>query len=294
MKFFATLILSFSLLGNTFACSMDGKSGFLPENKLKIPVGYKGMKGMKGMNGGLTQDRFDAVIDSVVNVYAPIVASLGGNLFVERNWTDGTVNAYAQQFASSWKVAMFGGLARHETVTEDGFALVVCHELGHHIGGAPRKAGRWASNEGQADYFAALKCLRRVWQFDDNAEIVKNMSDVPKTLVDACGRQHVWNQDVAMCVRTGMAGMSVAKLFQALRQNTVEAKFETPDKSVVTMTDDNHPDYQCRLDTFFQGSLCTKSFNEDMSATDEVKGACHASTGYKVGLRPTCWFKPIR
>ena len=34
---------------------------------------------------------------------------------------------------------MFGGLAGHETITTDAFALVACHELGHHIGGAQRK-----------------------------------------------------------------------------------------------------------------------------------------------------------
>ena len=283
---FLTLLLSLTLVANTFACSMDGKEGFLPENKMRIPVG------MKGRNGGLSEQQFNAVIDTVINVYSPIVANMGKKLSVARNWTDATVNAYAQQQGPLWIVAMFGGLARHETITEDGFALVVCHELGHHIGGAPAKAGRPVSNEGQADYFAALKCLRRVWQFEDNQAAITAMTDVPKSLIDSCGRQHVWNQDVAMCIRTGMAGMSVAKLFHAFTQNRAVPKFETPDTSVVTLTDDNHPDYQCRLDTFLQGSLCTKSFNEDVSQYDEVKGTCHASTGYKVGLRPTCWFRP--
>jgi hypothetical protein len=36
---------------------------------------------------------------------------------------------------------MFGGLARHELVTDDGFMMVVCHETGHHLGGAPRYNG---------------------------------------------------------------------------------------------------------------------------------------------------------
>lgn len=287
MKFVATLILSLSLVGNALACGLDG-SGFLPENKMKIPVGFK------GRNGGLSEAQFNAVITRVEEVYSSIVSQHGGRLVVQRNWTDGTVNAYAEQQGSTWNVAMFGGLARHETITEDGFALVVCHELGHHIGGAPRKLGRWASNEGQADYFAALKCLRRVWNYDDNIEVVSKMTDIPKALFEACGRKHVWNVDVAMCVRTGMAGMSVAKLFHSFEAAASEPRFETPDRSIVTRTYDNHPAYQCRLDTFFQGALCEKSFNEDVSANDEVKGTCHASTGHTVGLRPTCWFKPSK
>jgi Zn-dependent protease with chaperone function len=54
---------------------------------------------------------------------------------------------------------MFGGLARDPLVTKDGFSAVICHEIGHHIAGAPRKGFSWASNEGQADYFATTKCL---------------------------------------------------------------------------------------------------------------------------------------
>ena len=88
----------------------------------------------------MTQETFNAVIDSVETIYAPIVAEYGGRLKVERKWDDGTANAYAQRSGSTYKVSMFGGLARHETITPDGFALVVCHEIGHHIGGAPKKA----------------------------------------------------------------------------------------------------------------------------------------------------------
>jgi hypothetical protein len=221
---------------------------------------------------------------------------MGAELQIERNWEDGTVNAYAQQMGKTWKVSMFGGLARHETITTDGMALVVCHEIGHHIGGAPRKvspwSSPWASNEGQADYFATLKCLRRTWERDNNEEIVRGMKDVPATLTKACGGSHVWNQDYWTCIRGGMAGMSVAKLFQALRNSTVAPKFDTPDPAVVTKTDDNHPATQCRLDTYFQGALCEESWHTDVSASSEVTGTCHGSTGQKLGLRPLCWFKP--
>lgn len=272
----------------TIACTPDGKEGFVPEHNLKISVYEK-------RNGGISEEQFHSVIDKIEAIYSPIVSQMGGNLQVARNWTDGTVNAYAQRIGSTWKVSMFGGLARHETITEDGFALVMCHELGHHIGGIPQKvspwSNPWASNEGQADYFATLKCLRRVWNYDNNDAMIRRM-DVPMALVKACSAQHLWSNDFAICIRGGMAGMSVSKLFQALRNATVDPKFDTPDPKVVTKTDDNHPAYQCRLDTYFQGALCEKSFNEDVSNSSEVTGTCHASLGDKVGLRPLCWFKP--
>ncbi len=280
------LIAGLILAYNGLACTIDGKEGFLPENNFKISDKSR---------TGITEEQFTSVIDKVEGIYAPFVATEGGELKVVRNWTDGTVNAYAQQIGKEWRVSMFGGLARHETITPDGFALVVCHEIGHHIGGAPRKSSSWsnpwASNEGQADYFSTLKCLRRVWNDEDNLQIVSTM-EVPTELLKKCADTQPSNADLGLCIRGGMAGMSVAKLFQALYGETNGPKFETPSTKVVIKTDDNHPATQCRLDTYFQGALCEKSFNENVDAKSEVTGTCHGSTGQKIGLRPLCWFKP--
>lgn len=279
--FLATLMLSQPIL----ACTKDGKEGFVPKNDMFIPVNAKSIN-------TITEAQFNAVIDEVESVYKPIVAEYGGNLKVVRNWTDGTVNAYAEQEGSTWKVSMFGGLARHKTITPDGFALVVCHEIGHHIGGVPRYAGDdWASNEGQSDYFATTKCLRRVWQGQDNAAAVNGM-EVPAVLTNACAKQWSEKADQDICVRAGMAGDSVAKLFQALSWSMKAPKFDTPDTKQVTTTSDSHPATQCRLDTYFQGALCEKSFSEEIGQHDEVSGACHGAGGQTVGLRPRCWFKP--
>ncbi|HXH75234.1 MAG TPA: hypothetical protein VNJ08_09735 [Bacteriovoracaceae bacterium] len=270
-----------------FACTVDGKEGILPENDMNIPVDAK-------RYGGITEEQFNNIIDEVETLYAPIVSTEGGNLQVERKWDDGTVNAYAQQSGKNWKVSMFGGLARHDTITEDGFALVICHEIGHHIGGAPRKASAWssswASNEGQADYFSTLKCLRRVWNNEDNNAVIANMT-IPETLSATCSKAWGSSADYSICVRGGMAGDSVARLFADLRSGS-PAKFETPDSKVVAKTDDNHPGTQCRLDTYFQGALCEVSMNEDVQASSEVTGTCHGSLGHKSGTRPLCWFKP--
>ncbi len=285
MKFLSALLLTLSLSGSVLACSEDGRSGFLPENDLKIPVGVKTV-------GGITEAQFNAVIDKLETIYAPIVSNMGGTLRINRKWEDATVNANATR-AGSWVVNMYGGLARHQTITEDGFALVLCHEIGHHLGGAPKVAGflnRWASNEGQSDYFATLKCLRKAFLNDKNTTIVRKLK-APVALTQACAKAWPNKDDKAICVRNGMAGASVAALFASLR-NKPEAKFETPDTNIVSRTDDAHPAHQCRLDTYFQGALCEIGLNEDVSQKDEVQGTCHASLGHTSGLRPLCWFKP--
>lgn len=295
------MVLGLSLAGQGLACSRDGKGGIVPENDLYIPAG------LKSINGGITQEQFTRAIDKVEEIYAPIIDNMGAKLQIERNWDDGTVNAYASQSGKTWKVAMFGGLARHATITEDGMSLVVCHEIGHHIGGAPKKGGStgggwwggssgaasWASNEGQADYFATLKCLRKSFLNDNNVEIVAKMA-IPPLVTEQCKNSVNNNaEDTALCVRMSMAGKSVSDLFSALGK-LPETKFDTPDSKVVAKTDDNHPKAQCRLDTYFQGSLCDINMNEDVSQKDEVKGTCHPSLGHKKGTRPLCWFKPSK
>lgn len=287
MKFLAlTLTLALGWNQSVLACSEDGKSGFLPENSLRIPVGMK-------TNGGLTEEQFNAVITKVERIYAPIIENLGSKLVVERLWENDRVNALAKRDAPKvWTVQMFGGLARHSTITPDGFALVLCHEIGHHIGGAPKKRSSlmpWVSSEGQSDYFATLKCLRRVFQFDNNAAVVKKLL-VPSALTAACKNAHS-REDVSVCIRSGMAGASVAALF-AQEGRTKTASFTTPDAAQVSSNYDGHPDTQCRLDTFFQGAICEAGMNEDVSQSDETVGTCHGALNHDAGLRPRCWHKP--
>lgn len=141
-------------------------SGFLPPNDRRIPVPAPSAMGeAAGEVSGMTQKQFNEVLDLVQKIYAPEVAAHGGELRIERLWEDATVNASASRAGGLWLLHMYGGLARHPAMTQDGFALVACHEMGHHVGGAPKGGWlmRWASKEGQSDYYANLKCLRRVF-----------------------------------------------------------------------------------------------------------------------------------
>lgn len=289
MKLVTALVLM-SICNLVFANDVDGEALFMPANDLYIPVITK-------IDSGLSEAQFNKVIERIENIYVPVVKQLNGNLLIERRWEDGTVNASANRVGKNWNVKMFGGLARHPAITEDGFSLVLCHEIGHHIGGAPKISSvfsteNWASNEGESDYWGTLKCLRTVFNEDDNVSIIKKMT-VPSRLSSACKKAYSDSKNAALCIRSGMAGVSVAGLFADISGGE-EAKFETPDSSVVTRTDDSHPEYQCRLDTFFQGALCDKDSREDVSQNDEFKGTCHGFNGDTAGLRPRCWFKPSK
>lgn len=261
-------------------------SGFVEENAMNIPVGAAA--------GGLSEAEFNQVLDSVEAIYAPIVQAKGGHLQIRRLWSDGTVNASAMRVGKDWAVNMYGGLARHPAITSEGFALVACHEVGHHVGGTPKTEGwfnTWASNEGQSDYFAALKCLRKVFTPEENIEWMEN-SNLDPYLVEQCSSQFTDIDQQALCARSAMAGMSTAELFMDLKQETTSARFDTPDNKIVTTTDDSHPATQCRLDTYFQGSICTVDAQTELNDYDYRQGSCTRSSGFLKGYRPQCWFSP--
>ena len=168
-KSLVCLVLCLLIAIPAWSCDEYGTTGIVEDNNLWITPDAKSIS-------TITEEEFNSILDRIEEMYTPIIAEFGATLSVARSWSDGTVNAYARQLGSTWEIAMFGGLARHETITGDAFALVACHELGHHIGGAPKKSSwyggsMWASNEGQSDYWGAMKCLKRYMENDDNIAI---------------------------------------------------------------------------------------------------------------------------
>lgn len=275
--------------GNALACGDDG-SGFLPENDLKIPV-HSSRRGRALISPfTVSEQQFNSILDKINVHYAPIVRSAGGTLSIVRSWSDPTVNAYADRQGSTWRIRMFGGLARHPAITPDGFAVVACHELGHHLGGVPKYPGQWAANEGQADYFANLKCLRRVWEKDDNRAVVAGMQ-VPETVTRSCERSFSDANTIALCQRAALAGLSSANLSRAL-DGSPTVDFTTPDPNVVQTTYNPHPKAQCRLDTYYQAAICPVRFEEELGQTDPTVGTCSVERGATFGTRPLCWYKP--
>jgi hypothetical protein len=221
------------------------------------------------------------------------VKQRGGTLVINRLWTDDTVNSSAQQQGGQWIINMYGGIARHPDVTYEGEALVACHEMGHHLGGAPKESGlggAWATNEGGADYFATLKCLRQFFAQDDNATVLKNATLDPLA-VSKCEAQFTTVTDQDICKRISMSAESVSYLFQDLSSEKTKPAFNTPDPTQVSQTNDDHPDTQCRMDTYFNGDICSVAASVPNSDSDFKAGACVQGTD-ALGFRPRCWFNP--
>ena len=221
---------------------------------------------------GIDESQFNAAIKEVSDIYSPIARAMGFTLNIDGNWSDSTVNAYTQRNGNEWYVAMFGGLARREEVTKDGFKLVICHEIAHQMGGYPMDS--WAAYEGQADYVATHVCGKKVFRQaaleDDLVMAIPRKCLVFSSIVDQ-----------KVCMKNLAAGQSLGNLLAALRK-TAAPRYETPDTSVVTSTQQAHSAAQCRLDSYLAGTVCTKDW-DDTVIPENSKAVCDT--------RPACWFK---
>jgi hypothetical protein len=273
-----------------FSLTVSAADTCFPKNSLSYPTSLK--------SASMTKVEFDESIERVKAVYAPIFKEqYGAELVIENNWEDETVNAYASQSGKTWMVAMFGGLARAPQTTRDGFEAVICHEIGHHVGGAVKyplaMANNWASSEGQSDYFATSKCLKKVFAADlaKTLEVFErtNLTKGEEFAKAQCESVYKSESEQAICFRTALAGQSLAKLLGSLGGNE-KVDFLTPDPKVVKRTVHSHPQGQCRMDTYFQGGLCDKADSIFPDNKDVSVGFCTKKEGYAVGLRPACWY----
>lgn len=269
------------------ACTSDGKEGIFPENTLYIPD-------HPSLISHVTEAEFNESIVRAEKIYAPVFAAQGRVLKVVNKWKDGTVNAYAKRKGNVSEVHMFGGLARHTKMSRDGFELVICHETGHHLGGAPKvklliPIHKWGSNEGQSDYFATLKCSREMWKSDNNEAILALM-EIPATVTERCQKGFDKTLDIQICKRAAMAGKALGDTLADMNKLPM-TDFDTPDTKVVSRMTHTHPKAQCRLDTYFAGAVCPVAKEDPLSDTDATVGTCSEESGDTLGIRPRCWYK---
>lgn len=288
--FIILLIASFTILNFTVqACEMDGSQGIAPENDIRIPVGLKGLN-------DIHPDILDALYRKLAEMFTPVVQEYGGNLKVYNLWTDETVNAFASRRpGNEYAISMLGGLARFPNMTYDGLTMVFCHELGHHIGGSPLVVNHWASSEGQSDYWGAMKCMRKVlkelYSAADNQRFLQFVQ-IPDALRNKCDSAYTDKDERNICYRSGLAGRSLADALNRMRGNSYLVDFHLRNKDVVSKNVDEHPEAQCRLDTYVQGALCPKDITQKVSEYSSIGGVCSIENGDQLGVRPLCWYKP--
>lgn len=251
------VLLSFLSVARTNAAEQC-----FPESELRFPVSHK-----KGISTGVSEFEARSLIDRFSRSLSSVVKSeRGKKLLINLEWENERVNAHCTlDDYDNPVINILGGMIRHPEMTRDGLLLILCHELGHYMGGEPKKfRGRstlrsWASVEGQADYFATSTCLPLI--FNDQLE-TKAIYSEDEEKVENAEKRCSSNE----CVRASLAGLAVARLFASLKTGIETPTLAKEDRYQSPVTLQTHPNPQCRLDTFVAGA-----------SSEE---------------RPLCWFNP--
>lgn len=290
---------------------LGATASIAPAHATALPPNDLWKQDNRALATGISEPAFHAVLDQIELRYLPEFYFFNASLVVNRFWNDATVNAYAHRTGSQWIVDMYGGLARRPEITVDGFTLVACHEVGHHLGGYffyTNPGNEWAAAEGEADTYATQACARYLWRSDpENARIAQA---APASVRAQCDAAWATLNDRDLCARIALASKSTADLFASLEGTSVS--FDTHDSRIVARTNTAHPAAQCRLDTYVAGALCGvfHDFNIIPGIDDPIgRNSAHAeltaatssclpasaalgTPGYNGHDRPRCWFAP--
>jgi hypothetical protein len=310
MNLLVLLIAQFGFIASSLALGSFFPDSSIPKSISSVTGGTKG-NGTLSVPGSLrkpgtkqasvTEVEFNARIDEIESYYAPVYLGLGVRLDLQRDWNDPTVNASASKDGKNWVIQVFGGLARELTMTPDAFTLVLCHEIGHHLGGFPFKNETTAS-EGQADYYATQVCARNLWNNSNNEKALKGLT-IDSVAKKKCDTYLDSKQERDLCYRVSVASLELSSLLARLADGK-PTSFLATDPTVVETTFKFHPSAQCRLDTFLAGSLCKANFDEllipgfspSLNLEEKEKEALGVScsqftAGEEIAGRPKCWFK---
>lgn len=214
----------------------------------------------------------ESVILSLDKLYRSAIEMQGTLLRWDFDWEKPWLGAGSTYLNSVFAVMLWGGMARAPYMTRSAIAALLCHELGHFLGGPPvqplpGERVHWSSAEGQADFFSASECLPRYF----GREGVSSGIAVDRVAHEACSSRDPVKTSI--CLNIAAAGAEMIRAFHHYSsERSPVPSFETPSREVAPLTLTlSYPSYQCRLDTFLAGAKC------QIRPQDCV--------------RPRCWFK---
>lgn len=226
-------------------------------NEYEIPVGSP-------YAGKITESEFTNITQSfLTHFYVETFSQSNFYIYPDFNWLSPILMGGSQldQDKKLFHIYFHGGLARIPGNNKLSIAFVLCHELGHLLGGEPRQTqvphGEWASCEGQSDDWSTRICLKK-WLNEDPLLFANEV--VAQDSVVRCKGQTNEKQ----CQQLMSAGFIFFKSTLEWMKDSNIPSLLTEDKNTVATTDLNYPNAQCRVDT-----------------------VAHAALGLP---RPKCWF----
>ncbi len=107
---------------------------------------------------------FYSIPSKIMGLFSKELNQVGSPLFLDAQWESPYFGAGVTFYNEQFRLMVLGGTTRIKGISHDAYAAIICHEIGHIIGGAPHQSmpgAEWSSSEGQSDFFAASVCLPR-------------------------------------------------------------------------------------------------------------------------------------
>jgi hypothetical protein len=303
-QFFCLTLLIFLMTNTLSAKDHKEYHSCVPSTDLTFPVNPS-FNGLKNLNMGSSRHKesdFNFALNQFQKVMGKVTSEIyNKKLTIENLWSEEkiVIKTTRGDFDDNPIIKVSGALLRHPQTTIDDLYLLLCHELGHHLGGAPYKkrgnSGKlsWSSAEGQADYYAVTKCLPRIFQsLKDSSLKTKSLkNDIKRHIQLYCNNSY--------CERATAASYSTGIFFASLKESP-NPSLKDRDMTQVYETKYGHPRPQCRLDTFISGIHCPIDYRVEFDPTDLTVGACIRESQVfdpseeqeLLGPRPLCWYNP--
>ncbi len=285
---FLIILATFALKALACDVNLDNFYGQLREASL-----YENDPYLEPAPANMTEKEFKQIIDKVLKIYTPYFKNRGWDFEIVASWKDPLQNAKAAKEKNKRLLYLSGGYAREKYMSHDAYLTVICHEIGHHLGGFPLKQKWWATTEGQADYYSTLKCMKNILKYDPKNKQIATSLKLPQEIKSLCRSQYKKDDDYYICLRSAKASEDYGKMTQMLDSNGRPKDIVSLLKRDTFRPDwtyEHHPEAQCRVDTKLQGALCNIDERIMMNDLDERQGACHQTKGNILGVRPSCWF----
>ena len=194
-----------------FFMSLEVQGVCLPESPL--------MNKKMSMNNNAALVKMEESVYRFQEIIGPILPN-DHDLIVKLETLNPRVNALINKLETNLVIEVYGGVLSHPDINESTLMLLLCHEIGHYLGGAPfQSRGGWSSTEGQADYYSSSDCAHF-------------MGLNESSFLDAALR--------------------LTKIYAEVTREAAPV-LDSCDERVSNRTNFGYPPIQCRLDTLIAG-----------------------------------------
>jgi hypothetical protein len=271
-----------------FLFNLSSLYAAIPENDLRLPLTGNKLKSSFERPNELI--RYQRVFDLFEETWREVLLNeYGKKIVFSVDLEDERVNASCSRDDDNNPILKIrGGLLRHPLMNEDVLNFILCHELGHFLGGAPKsfrgntQKRSWSSVEGQADYFAVTKCLPRIYSNDLVSYDAQKSSLIKDKVKSICSGE--------VCSRIVYSGLLTTRFFASLKRGGDTPSIEKRERHLPSRTIQKHPSPQCRLDNVISAVKCEKDYMSLMDDLDISIGACVRKDIDMAGERAACWF----